>query len=643
MGRSVVLSNGHILVGLDDYGTVHDFYYPYVVLENLTTSRNPNHKIGVWVDGGFSWLDDGSWDISPDFEDEALVSRISAVNKALGVRLDFNDFVDTHYPAFCRIIKVTNTSDHKAEIRLFCHQAFQISRGGRSDTALYVPDGHYLLDYKGWSSLLIYGQIAEGESFDQFAVGNYGIEGKEGTFKDAEDGELSGSLVEHGGVDSVIRIRLELEAGQSSDANYWVIAADSQFDAEAIHHVLKSKGLSARLEATRQAWSQWLEPAQTKLAKIDDKYKSLAMKSLLLVKAHMDKHGGIIASSDSSIYNYGRDYYCYVWPRDGAYAMLPLIKLGYSHEVKRFLEFCADTMHPSGYMMHKYQPDRSVGSTWHPQLHKNYPELPIQEDETAGVLYMLGEYLEASHDYDFISQNYQHFIKPAADFMAGFIDEKTNLPHASYDLWEERFATHSYSVFITISALRIAADIASRSGSSDDASNWRSAADRIEGSMDPLYNGEKGYYRKSILLQEQGSLDNDDTLDASSAYGSLLYLRNPLDRHEVKSSFQAVEKILLPSAKIGGVPRYEHDNYFLTKHQYLGNPWIITTLWLAQYHFRCGDIDKARLLVDWVVERATASGMLAEQVDPETGIGVGVSPLVWSHSTFLETVLMLAE
>ena len=44
-----VLSNGQIFVGLDENGLVHDFYYPYVGLENLTTARSTQHKIGVWV------------------------------------------------------------------------------------------------------------------------------------------------------------------------------------------------------------------------------------------------------------------------------------------------------------------------------------------------------------------------------------------------------------------------------------------------------------------------------------------------------------------------------------------------------------------------------------------------------------------
>jgi GH15 family glucan-1,4-alpha-glucosidase len=70
---------------------------------------------------------------------------------------------------------------------------------------------------------------------------------------------------------------------------------------------------------------------------------------------------------------------------------------------------------------------------------------------------------------------------------------------------------------------------------------------------------------------------------------------------------------------------------------------MITTLWLAQFYIQSGRRDEALYLIDWVVERATKSGMLAEQADPNTGLGVGVSPLVWSHSTFAETILMLAK
>jgi GH15 family glucan-1,4-alpha-glucosidase len=156
--------------------------------------------------------------------------------------------------------------------------------------------------------------------------------------------------------------------------------------------------------------------------------------SLMVIKAHTDRRGGVIASCDSSIYNYNRDYYSYVWPRDGAYAMWPLIRLGYTEEPKKFFEFCRDIMSPDGYMMHKYQPDKAIGSTWHPLVHGRHTDslLAIQEDETAIILFMTSssEYYEESEDKEFVSNLYTNstMIQPMAlNFMADFRDDATGL------------------------------------------------------------------------------------------------------------------------------------------------------------------------------------------------------------------------
>ena len=117
----------------------------------------------------------------------------------------------------------------------------------------------------------------------------------------------------------------------------------------------------------------------------------------------------MLASGDSSIFNYGRDYYCYCWPRDAAYALWPLIRLGHFTEAKQFFEFARDTMHKDGYLMHKYQPDRAIGSTWHPLVHGRHKELAIQEDETACVIFMIGEFYEASRDKMFV----ENFTAPS--------------------------------------------------------------------------------------------------------------------------------------------------------------------------------------------------------------------------------------
>jgi GH15 family glucan-1,4-alpha-glucosidase len=634
MGRPVVLSNGQLFIGLDESGLVHDFYYPYVGLENLTNARSSQHKIGVWVDGNFSWTDDGSWEIKVDFEEEALISHIELNNNNLNINLVFQDFIDIETNSFIRHITIANPLDSEREVRLFMHQVFQISRAGRADTVLYVPDDNYILDYKGRYSLAISGKQQGGESFDQYAVGNYGIEDKAGTYIDAEDGELSGNAVEHGGVDSVIRFKSNIGPHKSDFVDYWIIASSSQSDAQVVDQALKNDDIEKRLESVRAYWKKWLHGP----VEIPTEHKRSLNHSLLVIKAHIDERGSVLASGDSSIFNFGRDYYCYCWPRDAAYALWPLIRLGHFEEAKQFFEFARDTKHKDGYLMHKYQPDRAIGSTWHPLIHGHNRELAIQEDETAGVIYMIGQYYDASKDKTFIEHIYHSFVAPAANFMVRFIDEKTGLPHASYDLWEEKFLTSTYTVSTVIAGLDTAAKLAKVVELPDDAIRWKRASDAIRDNLDKLYS-DVGYFVKGFLLQDNGELKYDYTLDISSLYGPFMYAGLDADDYRLKSTVDQVEKRILNSTPSGGVLRYENDNYFLTKRQYKGNPWIVSTLWLAQYYATVGKLKEAKDLLEWSIARELPSSVLSEQFDPETGAPLGVTPLVWSHAELVNSLL----
>lgn len=637
MGRPVVLSNGQLFVGLDEHGLVHDFYYPYVGLENLTTARSSQHKIGVWVDNQFSWTDDGSWDTSVTFESQALVSDIILHSKKMQLTLRLQDFIDPDYNSLIRRVHITNEKDSEREVRLFMHQVFEISRNGRSDTALYVPDGHYILDYKGRFSLLIAGKDQNDVAFDQYAVGNYGIENKAGTFIDAEDGVLSDNPVEHGGVDSVIRFKQHLPAYGSQTVDYWIIAAGSQNDAEVIHDYYNSIMIDERLRRVRDYWHEWLTPSRQALAPLAEEARDAVTKSLLVIKAHCDDRGSVLASGDSSIYNYGRDYYCYCWPRDAAYALWPLIRLGHYQEARQFFAFARDTMHPDGYLMHKYQPDRAIGSTWHPLVHNRKAELAIQEDETAAVIFMIREYLQASGDTEYVEQLFQDFVLPGANFMTAFIDKQTGLPHASYDLWEQVFLTTTYSTCVTIAGLEAAASLARMFEHNSEADSWQQAADGIRQNLSRL-SMSNGCYRRGQLLKPDGSIDCNDSVDIASMYGPFMYARLPLTDGSLQATVREVESQLLNSSPIGGVIRYPGDDYFLSKH-YDGNPWIVCTLWLAQYYQAASRFDEARALLQWAMDRRLPSGVLSEQFDPETGDSIGVAPLVWSHAELINTIL----
>ena len=74
----------------------------------------------------------------------------------------------------------------------------------------------------------------------------------------------------------------------------------------------------------------------------------------------------------------------------------------------------------------------------------------------------------------------------------------------------------------------------------------------------------------------------------------------------------------------------------------MGNPWVVSSLWLAQYYVSVGRSNEAVSLFEWSIKREVSSGALSEQYDPETGLPLGVTPLVWSHAELVNTALDLS-
>src|SRR5581483_11715274 len=122
----------------------------------------------------------------------------------------------------------------------------------------------------------------------------------------------------------------------------------------------------------------------------------------------------------------------------------------------------------------------------------------------------------------------------------------------------------------------------------------------------------------------------DETIDASTLLTLRLKLLSPSDPRAALM-VKAVEDRLW-SKQTGGLARYEGDRYYGEE-----NPWIICTLWLAESHLRLGNAERCRDLIEWAAKTASPTFMLAEQLDARSGQHTSVTPLVWSHSTFLDT------
>lgn len=266
------------------------------------------------------------------------------------------------------------------------------------------------------------------------------------------------------------------------------------------------------------------------------------------------------ASLDTSILKFNLDTYAYLWPRDAVMCATVLDERGYWSFTRRLYErLFTELLTSEGYLFQKYNADGTFGSTWHPFTVNGPRSRNIQEDETALAIYGLSVHFRASRDYALLRSVYEG-VDRAARFLADFRDEPTKLPLMSYDLWEERLGVHAFTVASVVAGLRAAAQM--------------------------MFDSNNKYFYRMINLDGEV----DPTVNSSVLSLMLLGVVDPMDPR-AKSTAQVIRsRLWVPT--IGGIARYENDQYQRVSGDYSkipGNPWLISTMWLAQYHALVGE------------------------------------------------------
>ncbi len=643
MPRSIVLGNGDLLVCLDAHGFVRDFFYDRVGQENQTGGHR--HHVGIWVDGSFSWLDDPAWKKTIRYQGTSMVSLMTAEHAGLGIILEFHDFVYNEKTIFVRRVVIRNQRDAARETRLFFGQEFQIAEDRTGISAFYDPTENVVIHYKGRRVFVVGGQVGRSHhGLNDFAIGTAHHRGLEGTWRDAEDGALSKNPVDHGSVDSTIGFTVKLSAKGHESLFYWVAAGHTLVEARSLHHYLLEHRPQHLLETTKDFWRAWVNMYKFDFLDLPDHVVDLFKLSLLIIRTHVDNRGAIIASADSDFLQGGMDTYAYMWPRDGAFVAKALDSAGYFENTQEFFKFCNKVIMPDGYLMHKYMPDRSLGSSWHPWGTAADPHLPIQEDETALPLHALLNHFRHKHDLEFIESIYNSFIRRAANFLGQYRDERTKLPRPSYDLWEENRAVSTFTAASVYGGLMAAAEFSRLLGKTRRTQRYLKEAAEVKAAiLKYMFDEKTGAFIKSIRWSEDGREFRDATMDASSAFGILEFgVLEPNDPR-LASAMEATRRALWVPGPVGGMSRYVGDRYFRAEGQKTGNPWFICTLWYAQYVIKKARTDKdlqpAREILAWTCKYAQRCGVLSEQIGPADGRQLSAAPLTWSHAAFVTTMI----
>ncbi|MEM0129341.1 MAG: glycoside hydrolase family 15 protein [Thermoplasmata archaeon] len=600
--------NGRVLLTVNEEGEWDSLFYPHPGLfQHLREAR-----VGVYDVGArrFFWLRSGP-EVTVSQRHPRLAARSPRTRwDGPGWSVETEDFVHPNHDLIVREIRLH--ADPPRPFRIFSYHSLKIAESLYQDTAFFEASSGALTHFKRGFYFRFFGE----PSFDQAVCGEHTLRGLQGTYVDAEDGHLDGRLISHGAADSVAQWDVPLTSGPEATVRLFLAIGTSIEAIREMHGYVTRGGPPRFPRESEQFWETWIRRHPAHLPEILSPRVSEVYETSVLVLRHLaGRNGSIIASPDTRSLAIGGDSYTFCWWRDGGYVAKAMDEAGLYEAADRFLKFAAKCQQSDGSFFHRHCADGTLGSTWHPP-----PFLQI--DQTAIVISAVWHHFKRRGDPDLLIDLWP-MVKGAANFLHDFRDAHTGLPAPSFDLWEETRGIHVYSTAAVAHGLERAARIAEEIGKNPD--RWRHASREIrEQAIARLLSPAGDRFLRSVDPR-------DERLDASALLALKLGLL-PWSDPRARAIVDTIERRLWV-APTGGLARYEKDRYYGEE-----NPWIISTLWLAEARLRLGEPDRCRDLIEWTAARASPTGLLPEQIDRASGTAASAMPLAWSHSTFVDVI-----
>src|SRR6185436_4349442 len=126
-------------------------------------------------------------------------------------------------------------------------------------------------------------------------------QGAEGTWRDAEDGVLSGNPIAQGSVDSTLGVSLLTGARASAAFHYWMAAGKSFREVSTIDKVVRDKLPGELLRRTRTYWRLWARKDRRAHGDLSELVLDRYKQSMLIIYSQIDHGGAVLAANDSDI------------------------------------------------------------------------------------------------------------------------------------------------------------------------------------------------------------------------------------------------------------------------------------------------------------------------------------------------------
>jgi glucoamylase len=606
--EQAVLGNNRMLATVGKHGELRHWFWPAIDYPQHVLGSLPGLFYSSRGNRGFGWLTDAAWEKKQEYVPDTNVVR--TVFRHQNPRLDITvtDAVLPDADAMLRRFVIQNAGADEVFLRLFYYNDLALSESPIDDSAYYLPDHDAIIHYKR-NFYFIYGGTLPSSGHQCGVHGEYSD-----SFRDVYDFKLSGgSLTLYDGSRDVNScLSWDIGNMKSNESRTLAVIMAMGAGEKEVRETLgkcRKEPVEAQFSRTEAYWKKWIDTFALGVGQ--DLMTQMIRRSLLTLKLLTSEvHGGIIAAPCME------PEYRFCWPRDATYVAYVFDRCGYHEEAKRFYTWCAKAQELEGGLYQRYYIEaRLKGPCWSSQI-----------DEIATVLWGMGKHFELTSDRRFVRSNWK-CIRKAADFLCEV--SKTDGLVETVGLWEERFGSHTYSNAAIYGGLKEAAALAEVVRQNDFGTEWGEAAASLkEALLNLAWDANVNRFIKTTAPRNE----NLDTSLLSLTYPFEVL---PADDERMRKTAADLESAF--TFGVGGLGRYPSDQY------YGGNPWILTTLWLALYYEKLGELEKAEQLISWTLSHSTDLGLLPEQIDKQTGAPISAVPLAWSHSFFILAALDLKE
>ena len=400
---------------------------------------------------------------------------------------------------------------------------------------------------------------------------------------------------------------------------------------------IKKIDLKTEQENVKKYWKKYLKThdgLELELAETpkNRKIKEIYERTILLFPLLTNKETGGISAAievDEDLNNCGRYNYC--WPRDALFITNAMDILKMEKESDKFYKvFCKNTQSRDGMWEQRFFTDGRLAPCWGYQI-----------DETANVIYGVYNHYKAVNDKKILKDNLR-MCEKALNYLEKYMKdliEETHKFHVSYDLWEMCEGVHLYSIASIFAAFDSMIKIYEEL--KEEFTKNRVKQENVNNKKEELRQ-ELVKIREYILLHfyDENKKSFVRNLDDKKIDISILGLVTPFNifTPKEKKILNTVERINMTlRTYTGGYTRFEVDHYMN------GNPWVITTLWMANYYLEADEKTKAKECFDLVVKTCAKHGFLPEQINNEKMAPAWVIGLGWSHAMYIITLKKFIE